>query len=66
MKKNLFSYFVYFLLHLSALLAYSMALQEQVKSDIFESSIDEGMLEWFRQRFTIPIEYSLHTTDKKA
>ena len=24
------------------------------------------MLEWFRRRFTIPIEYSLYTTDKKA
>ena len=24
------------------------------------------MLEWFRRRFTIPIEYSLYTTDKKG
>ena len=43
-----------------------MAPREQVKSDIFESRVDEGMLEWFRGRFCIPFEYSLYITDKKA
>ena len=42
------------------------APREQVKFDIFESRVDEGMLEWFRQRFTIPSEYSLFVTDKKV
>ena len=37
-----------------------------MKFDIFKSRVDEGMLEWFRRRFTIPLEYSLYTTDKKA
>ena len=43
-----------------------MTPREQVKSDVFESRVDEGMLEWFRQRFSIPSEYSLYVTDKKA
>ena len=37
-----------------------MAPREQVKFDIFESKVDEGMLEWFRHRFSIFFEYSLH------
>ena len=37
-----------------------------MKSDIFESKVDEGMLEWSRRRFRISQEYSLYTTDKKA
>ena len=43
-----------------------MAPREQVKSDIFESRVDEGMLEWFRRRFSIPSGYTLSVTDKKA
>ena len=42
-----------------------MALREQVKSDIFESRVDEGMLEWFRSRFSISSNYTLSITDKK-
>ena len=37
-----------------------------MKSNIFESKVDEGILEWFRRRFTIPSEYSMYVTDKKA
>ena len=37
-----------------------------MKSDIFESKVDEGILEWFRRRFRIFQEYSLYTTDKKV
>ena len=43
-----------------------MALREQVKSDIFESRVDEAMIEWFRRRFSIPSDYTLSVTDKKA
>ena len=43
-----------------------MALREQVKSDIFESRVDEGMLEWFKHRFSIPSDYTLSITDKKV
>ena len=43
-----------------------MAPREQVKSDIYESRVDEGMLEWFRRRFCILSEYSLCVIDKKA
>ena len=43
-----------------------MALREHVKSDDFESRVDEGMLEWFRRRFCIPSYYALSITDKKA
>ena len=43
-----------------------MTPREQVKSDIFESRVDEGMLEWFRHRFSIPSDYTLSVTDKKA
>ena len=43
-----------------------MAPREQVKSDIFESRVDEGILEWFRSRFYIPSDYTLSVTDKKA
>ena len=43
-----------------------MAPREQVKYDIFEFKVDEGMLEWFRRKFTISQEYSLYTIDKKA
>ena len=43
-----------------------MAPREQVKSDIFESIVDEGMLEWFRRRFSISFDYTLSVTDKKA
>ena len=37
-----------------------------MKSDIFESKVYEGMLEWFRHRFCIPSSYTLSVTDKKA
>ena len=40
--------------------------KEQVKSDIFESRVGEGELEWFRWRFNIPSDYTLSVTDKKA
>ena len=43
-----------------------MAPREQVKYGIFESRVDEGMLEWFRHRFSIPYDYTLSVTDKKA
>ena len=43
-----------------------MAPREQVKYDIFESRVNEGMLEWFRSRFIIPSDYTLSITDKKA
>ena len=43
-----------------------MAPREQVKCNIFESRVDEGMLEWFRRRFSIPSDYTLSVTDKKA
>ena len=43
-----------------------MAPKEQVKSDVFESRVDEGMLEWFRHRFFIPSSYTLSVTDKKV
>ena len=62
--KSVFFYF-YFPLQLSVCKVL-MALREQVKSDIFESRVDEGMLEWFRRRFCIPSEYSFYVTDKKA
>ena len=56
--------FVYFVLLLVCLVI--MAPQEQVKSDIFESRVDEGMLDWFRHRLCIPSDYTLSVTDKKA
>ena len=37
-----------------------------MKFDLFESRIDESMLEWYRRRFGIPQEYLLHITNKKA
>ena len=37
-----------------------------MKSDIFKSKVDQGMLEWFRRRFDIPSEFILHTTKEKA
>ena len=40
--------------------------REQVKSDIFESRVGEGELEWFRWRFNIPSDYILSVTDKNA
>ena len=43
-----------------------MAPREQVKSNIFESRVDKGMLEWFRHRLCIPSDYSLCVTDTKA
>ena len=43
-----------------------MAPREQVKYDIFESKVDEGMLEWFRCRFNISLDYTLSVTHKKA
>ena len=43
-----------------------MAPREQVKSDIFEYRVDEGMLEWFRHRFSIPSDYTLSVTNKKV
>ena len=43
-----------------------MAPREQVKFNIFESRVDEGMLEQYRHKFDILKEYRLHTTDKKA
>ena len=33
---------------------------------MFESRVGEGELEWFRQRFNIPSDYTLSITDKKA
>ena len=43
-----------------------MAPREQVKSDVFESRVNEKDLDWFRQRFHIPADYTLRVTDKKA
>ena len=43
-----------------------MAPREQVKSDVLESRVGEGELEWFRRRFNIPSDYTLSVTDKKA
>ena len=43
-----------------------MAPREQVKSDVFESRVSEGDLDWFRQRFHIPADYTLSVIDKKA
>ena len=43
-----------------------MAPGEQVKSDVFESRVGKGELEWFRWRFSIPADYILNVTDKKA
>ena len=43
-----------------------MAPREQVKSDIFKSRVDEGMLDWFRHRICISSDYTLRVTDKKA
>ena len=37
-----------------------------MKSDIFDFRVDEGILEWFRRRFSIPSGYTLSVTDKKA
>ena len=42
-----------------------MAPKEQVKYDLFESRVDEGMLEWYRRRYSIPKEFILHTIEKK-
>ena len=58
------SYFLCFLLLYFYLVI--MAPREQVKSNIFESRVDEGMLEWFRRRFSIPSDYILSVTDKKV
>ena len=43
-----------------------IAPKEQVKSDIFESRVDDSMLEWFRRRFSISSDYTLSVTDKKV
>ena len=43
-----------------------MAPREQVKSDVFESRVGEGELEWFRRWFYLPADYTLSVTDKKA
>ena len=43
-----------------------MAPRKQVKYDIFESRVDDGMLEWFRRRFSIPSDFTLSVTNKKA
>ena len=43
-----------------------MAPREQVKSDIFRSKVDKGMLDWFKRIFDIPSDYILHTTKDKA
>ena len=43
-----------------------MAPREQVKSDVFESRVNEKDLDWFRRRFHIPADYTLRVTDKKA
>ena len=37
-----------------------------MKSDVFESRVGEGELEWFKRRFNIPADYTLSVTDKKA
>ena len=43
-----------------------MALREQVKSGIFYLRVDEGILKWFKHRFSIPSYYTLSVTDKNA
>ena len=37
-----------------------------MKSDVFESRVGEGELEWFKRRFNIPADYTLSVTDKKT
>ena len=37
-----------------------------MKSDMFESRVGEGDLEWFKRRFNISSDYTLSVNDKKA